>query len=310
MTKNYPVIIPTLNRFEHLKLCVESLAKNTGAKDTELVIGLDYPPSEKYRVGYNIIKEYVQTISGFYKVTILSAKTNLGVMGNFRQLREYAQSQGYDGFIFSEDDNEFSPNFLEYMNWGLRSFRDDDSILGICAFKRVNVDFLENNVYSYPKFVAWGCGFWFSKYEKINKNSDFKQLRSWVDSQKLSICFTDKVRVACAVLRMLKRKEILGDFLTNLVPIEERNFIFPKLSMVRNHGWDGSGLHGGTDVVNKFYLNLPIDTNIHFTPHIVTDLYDIRLQSIYRKAYKTKLSRVFINNVLFIMYKLSGCNLT
>lgn len=310
MNKKYPVIIPTLNRYEHLKLCVESLAKNPCAKDTELVIGLDYPPSEKYVVGYQKIKEYVQSISGFLKVTVLSAKTNLGVMGNFKQLREYVQSQGFDGFIFSEDDNEFSPNFLEYMNWGLNTFRDDNSILGICAFKRVNVDFLENNVYIYPKFVAWGCGFWFSKYEKINKYSDFKKLRHWIDSQKLSICFTDRVRVACAVLRMLKRKEILGDFLTNLVPIEERNFVFPKVSMVRNHGWDGSGLHGGSNAINEFYLNMPIDINMYFKPHIVTDLYDIRLGDIYHKAYRLKFIKILINNVIFIIYKLTGCNLT
>lgn len=309
MKECYPIIIPTLNRYEHLKCCVDSLANNPFARDTELVIGLDYPPTDKYQAGYEKIKGYLTTINGFKKVTVLTAQHNLGVVENCKRLREYVQSLGFDGFIFTEDDNEFSPNFLEYMNWGLNTFRDDDSILGICGFKRVDVDFLVNNVYKYPKFNAWGCGFWFSKYNKKEKYNDFKLLKEWIDSQSIRICFTDKVRVARAVLSMLKRKTILGDFLTNMVPIEERNFIFPKVSMVRNHGWDGSGLHGGTDAVNEFYLNMPIDTQDCFTPHIETELYDNRLKTIYQKAYKTSFSKIVINNIIFIIYKLTGYNL-
>ena len=49
-----PILIPTLNRYEHFKRCVESLAKCTHAEKTELVIGLDYPPSERYQKGTNI----------------------------------------------------------------------------------------------------------------------------------------------------------------------------------------------------------------------------------------------------------------
>jgi len=310
MNRKYPVIIPTLNRCDHLKCCVESLAKNSLAQETELVIGLDYPPLEKYREGYEKIKEYLPLITGFEKVTILRAKENLGVVENCKQLREYVKSCGYDGFIFSEDDNEFSPNFLEYMNWGLNTFRNDESVMGICGFKRVNVDFLENNVYKYPKFVAWGCGFWFSTYEKKEKYSNFEYLQNWLDKQGIDICFTDKVRVACAVLRMIKRRVIWGDFLTNMVPIKERNFIFPTISMVRNHGWDGSGLHGGTNKVDKFYTNLPIDTSPHFTPHIISPLYDERLKKVYQKTYQTNFAKVLVNNLVFILYKLTGKNIS
>ena len=52
-----PIIIPTLNRFTHFKNCVESLAACTNADKTELIIGLDYPPSEKYVDGWIKIKD-------------------------------------------------------------------------------------------------------------------------------------------------------------------------------------------------------------------------------------------------------------
>ena len=44
----YPVVIPTLNRFDHFRNCVESLVRCTHADKTELIIGLDFPPYEKY----------------------------------------------------------------------------------------------------------------------------------------------------------------------------------------------------------------------------------------------------------------------
>ena len=45
-----PVLIPTLNRYEHLKQCLESLSKCSLAEHTEVYIALDFPPSEKYDV--------------------------------------------------------------------------------------------------------------------------------------------------------------------------------------------------------------------------------------------------------------------
>lgn len=47
-----PVLIPTLCRSEHFIRCIESLKRNTWAQYTDVFIGLDYPPSEKYFDGY------------------------------------------------------------------------------------------------------------------------------------------------------------------------------------------------------------------------------------------------------------------
>ena len=130
---HYPVVIPTLNRYEHLKRCIGSLAKNTGAEETELIVGLDYPPSEKYQEGYAKIKEYLPSVKGFKNVIILEADKNLGAVENSKKIRRYAQYLGYEAYIYTEDDNEFSPNFLEYINWALVTFKNDKSINSICG---------------------------------------------------------------------------------------------------------------------------------------------------------------------------------
>lgn len=63
----YPIVIPTLNRYEHFKKCVESLARNTHADKTELIVGLDYPPSDKYMEGYLKIKNIFQRLEALVR---------------------------------------------------------------------------------------------------------------------------------------------------------------------------------------------------------------------------------------------------
>ena len=63
LTVYAPVIIPTCNRYEHLRECVESLAECTHADKTELIISVDFPPDESYADGWNKVREYVSGIN-------------------------------------------------------------------------------------------------------------------------------------------------------------------------------------------------------------------------------------------------------
>ena len=68
-----PVIIPTLNRYEHLKNCLESLSKCSGAENTEVYIGLDYPSRSEHLSGYKKIRDYLDNCGdlGFKKLTVI-----------------------------------------------------------------------------------------------------------------------------------------------------------------------------------------------------------------------------------------------
>lgn len=302
-----PIIIPTLNRFEHLKKCIKSLAANRLADQTVLFIGLDYPPSDKYREGWAKIKEYIETITGFKKVIVLEADRNLTEQGNVELLKQHIRALGYKAYIFTEDDNVFSPNFLEYANWGLTEFENDNSVFAIVGFKRVNVDFLENNVYKYPRYAAWGIATWFKKVDKIDQFKDFTVLSKIVRSWPVSIVFHQRVFSANAILKMLKRNYILEDSLPYLLPKEEQYCIYPKISMVRNEGFDGAGLHNKYSAkAFKMYHLGAIDEDTGFTPHIVGPLYTPKLKEIYGKAYRRPIKERLIASINFLVYKFTG----
>ena len=99
-----PVIILTLNRYEHLKRCISSLQKNGWAKYTPLYISVDFPPASKYEEGYQKICEYLKSgIDGFASVTVFYQRNNLGAYKNELFLIDEVRKQ-YDRYIFTEDE--------------------------------------------------------------------------------------------------------------------------------------------------------------------------------------------------------------
>lgn len=245
-----PVIIPTLNRFDHFRRLIESLARCTHANKTEVVIGLDYPPSEKYVEGYEKIKTYLPTITGFKKITVFTTVQNLGQGKNMKRCFDYV-FQHYDRCICSEDDNEVSPCFLDYMNKALGIFKDDPKVVSVSGYN--HREFYNQGKYKayYTKdSCAWGVGFWQTKETTIlnllNDNNYFKSVvHSYFKSKKI----VDIYPALYSMLdTMIKRNVSWGDVKRTTINILEGYYqIQPAISLVRNNGFDGSGEHCGID---------------------------------------------------------------
>ena len=303
----YPIIVPTLNRYVQFKRLIESLQKNTDADKTELVIGLDYPPSDKYREGYEMIRDYIPSISGFKKVTFFRTDVNLGPYYNDLRLRQYVKSEGYDAYIGTEDDNEFSPNFIQYMNWGLNEFRNDNRIYAICGFNKLNTDGVVGNVFILNHiFAGWGAGQWFNRQEKLAPYVNLHYQKEILDAMPLSIVFNHKVFKASAILGMLYGGWPYGDTIPMFLPDNERWCVFPTISKVRNWGQDGSGLHGGSEDGFRMNSTMPIDTSCVFNGDDREDFYSPIMEKRFRAKYK-KTARNYFRRVLnFLVYKMTG----
>ena len=259
--KIYPVMIPTLNRFEHLKRCVESLSANIHADKTELVIGLDYPPSEKYEYGYLKIKEYLPTIRGFGKITVFEHKENQGAIKNWQFCEKYCL-ENYDAYIATEDDNEFSPCFLDFMNKSLELYRDDSKVQSICGFSqsfynKKDIPF----VFCTYDNSAWGVGFWkhkLSVYKSLNNPADV--VNSWKKSFKI---FTYLPAPMYMLLTMVRKNRRYGDTMFTINNVLNDTFqIRPKVSLVRNWGNDGTGVNCTKNL--KYFQKQYISSELYF----------------------------------------------
>lgn len=307
-----PVYIPTLNRYEHFKRCLESLERCSGADKTDVYVGLDYPPSDKYVEGWKKIDAYLtkkEKNNGFKNLIVRRRDHNCGVgnpSSNSSLLAKEIRTVS-DRYITTEDDNEFAPNFLEYVNWGLEEYHDDPSIFAICACKDLETSDIRNNIYKLNTlFCAWGYGGWFEKQDKKLKLRDHDVFKKILKSSTVFDTFSPNVTTLASLLYQLAVKTFHGDTLVYLLPENERWCIFPKVNMVRNWGWDGTGTHGGSPEQLKQYSTLPMDEDEHFEPVIVEDLYNPVVFERFKVKYRTPKKTYVRAAITFLCYKLTS----
>lgn len=279
MVKTYaPVIIPTLNRYEHFRQCLESLEKCTGAENTDVYIGLDYPPAEKYVEGWKKIDEYLkekEATNSFRMLIVIRHNTNCGIgclHSNVNRLKAIIKEK-YDCYIFSEDDNIFSPNFLEYINKGLKKYEKDNRVVAICGYSHPT-DFLHKNNNHFAQDVnysAWGYGTWFKKNEELltkNLNKSFFKQAFYTPSQFFKIAKTGRA-FSLAHASILDHIPATDYNYSMIMRLTGCYVIMPVRSMVRNMGWDATATHTRADNPilqkrSKLELSHPIDTAEHF----------------------------------------------
>ena len=281
-----PIIIPTLNRYIHFIRLIESLKKNTWAKYTDVFIGLDYPPSEKYRNGYNNICQYLEgNFSAFRSFNVIRRKENYGSTKNLVELRELVL-RTYDRFIRTDDDAEFSPNFIEYMDKCLMKYEDDPDIIAVTGYSYpIEWHTSEGATVLKEKFSCpmWGTGFWRDKYKKIHKyisqekglgiDADYiiksggmNKMLNVAKYEFVNLCLSPEFENTLAA----KMSDIAVRMYT---ATHDKYIIVPTTSKVRNWGFDGSGEYcqevmiaheGNATAKNYVYHQQPIDTQESF----------------------------------------------
>ena len=281
-----PVIIPTLNRFKHFKNCVESLASCTHARNTDLIVTLDFPFNDSHYDGYKIIEKYTTEIKGFNTVKVIKRKNNYGLLKNYVESIHEAFLD-YDEIIFTEDDNYFSPNFLDYINKGLKLFKDSKEISAICGYNYpIHMPPKYNpNFFYYKGFSAWGYGTWKNKYKNlvysVNELKDFvKNRNNILELNKISGRHYYNILES-----IVKKTNKYADFAFFLNNVRYNQYcVFPSISKVRNYGFDGSGVNCGYEN-NYSFLKQNIDveeffnfTNLNTVPIENPDLLNILKQ--------------------------------
>lgn len=248
-----PVIIPTLNRYDHFRNCLESLEKCTGADNTEVYVGLDYPPSEKYVEGWRRINDYLlekEKNNGFKSLFVRRREHNCGVGHAYSNsmLLRYEIYDKYDRYIFTEDDNVFSPCFLEFINNCFEKYKNDKQITVVCGYTHPEFCYKgKPNIQCVIDTPAYGMGCWKWYDEYINErtyNWFFSELKK--SKRRTLSLFRRYPAVIYMSVSMIWKKFNSGDLRQSILNMINGTYaICPSVSLSRNMGADGSGLHSG-----------------------------------------------------------------
>ncbi len=304
--KYAPVIIPTLNRFEHFKRCLESLERCTGAEYTDIYVGLDYPPSEKYVDGWKKIDDYLKVKEHDNRFRCLYVRRrdhNCGIGGPngngyllFKEIRDIT-----DRYIFSEDDNEFSPVFLEFMNKAMQKYKDDKRVICVCGYSEIN-DIEDENIYFSREMIAWGIGRWIDKRNEIAKFQTIDSLKCILRNFHSSmLLYRYRPIILNRVMDQVSRGSIYTDVCYTCYCLFHNCYcVYPSKSLVRNWGQDGSGLHS-LKINDKEFRNNVLHKQISQDTEFEIDDVPVRERDDVKRVIKKLSAKKWYGNIMVLL---------
>ena len=306
---NYaPVLITVYDRFNHLKNAVESLKKCAEAVNTEIFIASDMTSEKEKEIQISEIRNYINSINGFKKVTPIFFDENVGIEYSWHFSLDLVFKK-HDKIIFLEDDVEVSPLFLNYINKGLDFYKNDPKVFSICGFSPFILGdnyFSENIIFKNQEWNAWSFVTWKSKFNALinfrNSSEMFSDIKLNIGSRAFRKKL-DKLSLEHYPHLLYSEKQKMPpefDYLAAYYCLKNNFFnIMATHSFTINTGNDGSGLRAKKN--NEISSKMILEALTNEIPEF-KKLNDLRL--IEKLPHYSKSSLVVSIKILLIKFRL------
>ena len=174
-----PICLFVYKRYETTKLMLESLLACPECKDSELYVFMDEARNDDEARDVERVRQLFDNLQGFRKVNLFPARMNKS-MANSVIDGVTKVLQEHDDIIVLEDDLVVSPDFLQFMNAALKTYKDRSDIWSISGYTP-RLQELEgdgrNGVFVVPRAQCWGWATWSDRWETVDwEVSDFSRL--------------------------------------------------------------------------------------------------------------------------------------
>ena len=218
------------------------MKKNDLAKKSELFIFCDAAKNEDTIESVEETRDYVKSIDGFKRVTIIERERNFGLADSIVDgVTQIANKHGK--VIVLEDDIKTNPLFLKYMNKALDFYQNEKSVMHISGYMVPFIKYGLQDAFFLKPATCWGWATW---------DRAWKHYRN--DTEELIALFSEK---------MIKDFNINNsyDYFSHLLANHKGELktwaifwyasvflknglsLHPKYSFTQNIGFDGSGEH-------------------------------------------------------------------
>lgn len=243
-----PIIVFTYNRPDHTFETLEALRNNKLADQSTLYIFCDGPKVDSPQETLDKIKEVRQVVrqkQWCKKVNIIERVNNWGLTKNIVEGVTRISKQ-YGKVIVIEDDIVTSTGFLTFMNETLHLYAHDEKVMSVTGymFPLENTKDLSNTFFA-SLTSPWGWGTWDRAWKHLNLDLSYL-LKNIKDKKRFNMDGNYQ-------FYYMLRQQLGGDWDLKWyasVFLQNGLCLFPKQSLVKNIGWDGSGIHCD-DMPNK-----------------------------------------------------------
>jgi len=249
-----PVALFVYNRLSHTKATISALADND-LRDVVLYIFSDGPKGEDHN-SVSSLRAYLHTITGFEEIIIIKASTNKGLARSIIEGVNYI-FETFETVIVLEDDLVVSKHFITYMRKSLHKYRDNQRVMSIAGYSYPLFDSSENRVgdtYFLRLTTSWGWGTWRSSWGRFDKNPD-RLINSFSRQDIREFNLNNSENYWNQVLNNHRGTLNTWAIFWYATVFENHGLtLFPRMSLVNNIGFDGSGTNCG--VSNRFDVHL------------------------------------------------------
>jgi hypothetical protein len=264
-----PIAFFAFNRPEHTRRALESLAANPLAAQSELFIFCDGPRREDDYAAVDQVRQVAAASRWCGKVNVLSSDKNRGcaesiIYGVTKLCADYGR------VIVIEDDLVLSPFFLDFMNSALVRYEHDEQVFEVSGYM-FPVSLLGDNEAGFLPFISsWGWATWRRAWQHFDPEMTAYHLLA--ADPALRRRFDLYGSYPYFAMLEAQRQGLLDSWAIRwylTVFFFDGLALFPRHSLVSNHGFDGSGTHCGTS--NEFCTTLAT-SRIHQLPSVALDI--------------------------------------
>jgi hypothetical protein len=268
-----PIILFVYDRPWHTEQTIETLQNNELADQSELYIFSDGPKDYESKLKVGQVRAYIKTIKGFKKVIIIERQLNYGLARSvISGVTEIIDN--YGKVIVLEDDSLTSKYFLGYMNKALNIYKIERRVFSVAGYNfPINIP----KRYKYDAYFAyrgcsWGWGTWRDRWVKTDwEITDYGVFKSDKRSKKMFNRGGDDLSI---MLDMQIKGEIDSWAIRWFYAHYKNNALclYPIKSLVKNIGFDGSGIHCGESKKYEVELSWEEDyEGMRFPSEIIVD---------------------------------------
>ena len=289
-----PIILFTYNRPRHTEKVLNALKSNILADQSLLYIFCDGPKQKApihAQEQIEAVRSIVKTKQWCKEVVIIERDDNLGI-GNsvIRGVTEVIEKHGK--VIVLEDDIITGKYFLKFMNEGLDIYQNEIKVFGISGFKFPTKDEISQNTYFLPISSSWSYATWSDRWRKINFQSE--ELLNKVIEMELEekMNFGDYPYFKMLEDHVHSKIDTWDIQFYTTMFLEKSMFLYPRISLIKNIGFDYSGVHCADD--SFFSLVEAANIEIHLKKQKIC--LNESIVSLFRKSFELKYGKREIDN--------------
>jgi hypothetical protein len=294
MMKLAPIVLFTYDRLWHTQKTIEALKNNELANESELIIYSDGAKNKSVYESVSQVRDYVETVDGFKKVTIISRDKNWGLANSIIEGVSQVIKK-YGKVIVLEDDLVTSPFFLKYMNDALEFYKDENEVMHISGYMYPIDNKNLNDTFFIKPDTCWGWATWDRAWKYFKKDTNYYLnifSKKMIKDFNLNGSFDHFKQIKANKNGRINTWAIYWYASTYL---QNGLSLHPSKSFVSNIGHDGKGVHC---VKTSIYdVNLVDNYAITFSNQIKEDKMARALLENYYNSIKVPLITRIINRL-------------